>query len=529
MLRHRQHRQPRRAGASRCSASSTPSTPACGRCWPASPTGSHALGADELAARQRRRPRAHRSAAAPRRAGRPPDERGRGGPLRRAGHDRLAGVGPPARRRHVAAVDRRARSPTGATERLPMAAVRGLATHADPAVRRAAYDAELAAWPQVAVAVRGGDERDQGRGQHRQPPPPLGVAARRVAVRQRRQPADVRRHAVGGRRRARPTSAAGCGPRPRSTATTAPLPWWDLVAPLPVAPVGDLAGTRASSIVRDGVRRVQRPPRRARRPRPRRALDRRRAARRQARRRVLHVVRRRPLARAAQLDGQRRLGPDHRPRARPRLPQHHAGRPHAAAAAAADGAGRDGQHLLRDARRRGGPAASSTGADRLALLDVDLQGATQVVVDIHSRFLFETEVFARRQRRTLGVAELDELMLAGPGRRLRRRARPVDGPPVHVGRQAALLRRPLLQLAVHVRPAVRARPVRPLPRRPRPVPRRATTTCSRGPAWTRPRSSARRSASTSPTRRSGRPASTCCGAASTSTSGSPPSCRLVPS
>ena len=41
------------------------------------------------------------------------------------------------------------------------------------------------------------------------------------------------------------------------------------------------------------------------------------------------------------------------------------------------------------------------GADRLALLDIDLQGTNQVVVDIHSRFLFETEVFARRQRRTL--------------------------------------------------------------------------------------------------------------------------------
>jgi len=50
------------------------------------------------------------------------------------------------------------------------------------------------------------------------------------------------------------------------------------------------------------------------------------------------------------------------------------------------------------------------GHDRLALLDVDLQGSTQVVVDIHSRFLFEAEVFARRQRRTLGVSELNELM-----------------------------------------------------------------------------------------------------------------------
>jgi oligoendopeptidase F len=44
------------------------------------------------------------------------------------------------------------------------------------------------------------------------------------------------------------------------------------------------------------------------------------------------------------------------------------------------------------------------------LLDVDLQGAAQVVVDIHSRFLFESEVFARRQKRTLGVSELNDLM-----------------------------------------------------------------------------------------------------------------------
>lgn len=52
-----------------------------------------------------------------------------------------------------------------------------------------------------------------------------------------------------------------------------------------------------------------------------------------------------------------------------------------------------------------------SGADRLALLNVDLQGATQVVVDIHSRFLFEAEVFTRRKKRTLGVSELNELML----------------------------------------------------------------------------------------------------------------------
>jgi pepF/M3 family oligoendopeptidase len=50
------------------------------------------------------------------------------------------------------------------------------------------------------------------------------------------------------------------------------------------------------------------------------------------------------------------------------------------------------------------------GLDRLALLDTDLGGANQVVVDIRSRVLFETEVFARRQSRTLSTDELCGLM-----------------------------------------------------------------------------------------------------------------------
>jgi oligoendopeptidase F len=50
------------------------------------------------------------------------------------------------------------------------------------------------------------------------------------------------------------------------------------------------------------------------------------------------------------------------------------------------------------------------GVERLVLLDLDLQGANQIVVDIQSRFLFETEVFARRRRRTLAAAELCSMM-----------------------------------------------------------------------------------------------------------------------
>jgi oligoendopeptidase F len=47
---------------------------------------------------------------------------------------------------------------------------------------------------------------------------------------------------------------------------------------------------------------------------------------------------------------------------------------------------------------------------RLALLNVDLQGACQVVVDIHSRFLFERSMSQRREKGTLSPAELCALM-----------------------------------------------------------------------------------------------------------------------
>jgi pepF/M3 family oligoendopeptidase len=50
--------------------------------------------------------------------------------------------------------------------------------------------------------------------------------------------------------------------------------------------------------------------------------------------------------------------------------------------------------------------------ERLALLNVDLAGATQVVVDIHSRFEFESELYRRRADGPLSVDELCEAMTA---------------------------------------------------------------------------------------------------------------------
>ncbi|HEC08629.1 MAG TPA: oligoendopeptidase F [Acidimicrobiales bacterium] len=47
---------------------------------------------------------------------------------------------------------------------------------------------------------------------------------------------------------------------------------------------------------------------------------------------------------------------------------------------------------------------------RLALIDADLSAATQVVVDIHSRFLFERAVTEEREKGVLSVERLRELM-----------------------------------------------------------------------------------------------------------------------
>ena len=231
----------------------------------------------------------------------------------------------------------------------------------------------------------------------------------------------------------------------------------------PFAPA-DLRGTTGSTSSAARSATYSPHARRPRRPRPRRAVDRRRPPRRQARRGVLHAVRRRPLARAAQLG---RVSVDSAQTTAHELGHAyhntHARRAHGAADAGCRWRWprRPASSARRWWSRPGSPA--STGAERLALLDVDLQAPNQVVVDIHCRFLFETEVFARRQRRTLGVVGAQRADAAGPGRRVRRRARPSTAHPYMWAAEAALLRRALLQLAVHVRPAVRARPVRPVP------------------------------------------------------------------
>lgn len=54
---------------------------------------------------------------------------------------------------------------------------------------------------------------------------------------------------------------------------------------------------------------------------------------------------------------------------------------------------------------------SAKKADAAAILESQLQGATQVIVDIYSRFLFETALFENRAGSSVPVAALKELML----------------------------------------------------------------------------------------------------------------------
>ena len=50
-------------------------------------------------------------------------------------------------------------------------------------------------------------------------------------------------------------------------------------------------------------------------------------------------------------------------------------------------------------------------AEQLAILEADLQDSTQIIVDITSRVLFETEVFERRRERELSAAEFCAIMV----------------------------------------------------------------------------------------------------------------------
>ncbi len=55
-------------------------------------------------------------------------------------------------------------------------------------------------------------------------------------------------------------------------------------------------------------------------------------------------------------------------------------------------------------------AKTSDTQEELAVLETQIQNAAQIVVDIYSRFLFEKEVFERREQAELSADELNEIM-----------------------------------------------------------------------------------------------------------------------
>jgi pepF/M3 family oligoendopeptidase len=298
--------------------------------------------------------------------------------------------------------------PDGRREQLPMPAVRGLATDPDPAVRRAAYETELATWPTVATPVAAAMNAVKGEA---------------VVVNRRRGwtspiEASLFANSVGTATfEAMQSAVVASLPDFRAWMRTKAqlhgheggLPWWDLVAPLPTAG-GSLDWDAGMAVVRDAFTEysdalgglVDRAL-------TERWID---AAPRPGKSggafcmpfvgdRSLVLLNWSGSMESAQTTAHELGHAYHnttlagRTPLQKRLPM-----------ALAETASIFCETLVVESG-----LARLQGPERLALLDVDLQGSNQVVVDIHSRFLFETEVFARRQRRTLGATELDELMV----------------------------------------------------------------------------------------------------------------------
>jgi oligoendopeptidase F len=298
--------------------------------------------------------------------------------------------------------------PDGSTPRLPMPAVRGLATSPDAAVRRAAYDAELAAWPTVATPVAAamnaikGEANAVNRRRDWGEPLEASLFANSVS----RATFDAMQAAVVDSlpdfRRWMRAKAALHG-------HDGGLPWWDLVAPLPQASasIGWAEGIdwvrSAFATYSDELAGL------VDRALAERWIDAEPRDGKTGGAFCMSFVEDRSLVllnwsgsiESAQTTAHELGHAYHnttlvgRTPLQRRLPM-----------ALAETASIFCETLAVEAG-----LSRLDGLDRLALLDVDLAGSNQVVVDIHSRFLFEQQVFERRRDGVLGIGELDALML----------------------------------------------------------------------------------------------------------------------
>ena len=297
----------------------------------------------------------------------------------------------------------------GGTSVLPMPAVRGLATHGDPGVRRAAYDAELRAWPTVEVPVAAalnaikGEAIALNRRRRWESPVDASLFANSVS----RPTFEAMQAAVAAalpdlRRWMRIKATLHGHPADRA------LPWWDLVAPLPSA-ADTMSWDDGVGVVRDAFSDysaslgglVDR------------ALDEQwidaeprdgkvggAFCARFVGDRSLVLLNWSGSADSTQTTAHELGHAYHNTTLAGRTPLQRQ-----LPMALAETASIFCETLVVEAG-----LARLDGAERLAQLDVDLAGTTQVVVDIHARFLFESELFARRSRRALSAAELCEMM-----------------------------------------------------------------------------------------------------------------------
>ncbi len=290
---------------------------------------------------------------------------------------------------------------------MAITAVRGLASHADPAVRQAGYEAELEAWPRVATVCAAamnaikGEANTVNRRRRWTSPLDASLFANSVS----RPTYDAMNAAISA---SLPRLRGWMRTKARLHGHDGALPWRDLFAPLPVAP-GGISWQDGLRLVRDAFSSYSGPLAAL----VDRAIDERWIDAEPRDGKVggafcMSFVDDRSLVLlnwSGSVDSAQTTAHElghayhntqlaHRTPLQRRLPM-----------ALAETASIFCETLVVEA----GLGHLQDG-DRLALLDVDLQGSAQVVVDIRSRVLFETEVFARRQRRTLGASELHEIM-----------------------------------------------------------------------------------------------------------------------
>jgi oligoendopeptidase F len=294
------------------------------------------------------------------------------------------------------------------TERVPMAFARGLATHPDGARRRAAYDGELAAWETVAVPLAAALNGAKGA---------LAVLNRRRSYDDDLEPALRYNNVDRGTLDAMTDAVVDSLPSFRGYLRTKArvlghdggLPWWDLFAP--VGNAGEVDWPLATDLVRAAFSGFS--PQLAglaERAFTERWVD---AEIRDGKRggaycmSVAGDISRVMMNFDGSHDSVSTLAHElghayHNVALADRTPIQRS-----TPMALAETASIFCETLLFQTAL----AHTTETTERLALLDTYLVGAAQVVVDIHSRFLFESELCRRRRRTALSVSELCETML----------------------------------------------------------------------------------------------------------------------